>query len=139
MAGVASFLKKYWPSIISIVVVTLTCLIVFQMTGVNFSPYDNKRIEKVVTIEGFDAKPDHEALGKAHEGDTASLHGACNKMSKKACGMASYCVLLDGEQCVGGSRKGPTYLTKDGKDLDYKFYMNKGKCYGACPKKEEGA
>ena len=53
-AEVVDFLKTYWPSIMSVVITFITLIIVFQIVGVNFTPVEDKHIEKVVTIESFD-------------------------------------------------------------------------------------
>jgi hypothetical protein len=120
MALQSDFLQTYWPSILTIVVIFLTLITAFKMIGVNFTPIEDKHIQKIVT--------------KVSGNDPAGLHSTCTSISKKSCGVASYCVLLDGEQCVGGSVRGPTYLTKDGSKVDYNYYMHQGKCYGkGCP------
>lgn len=133
MAGLADFLETYWPSILTVVVTFLTLLTVFKMTGVNFTPVEDKHVDKVVTIEGFESTPDSEAVVAANDGDKLALHGICTGLSSKACKNASYCVLLSGDRCVGGTKRGPTYLTKDGNKVDYEYYHHKGECKGACP------
>lgn len=134
MAVQYDFLQKYWPSILTVVVIFLTLLTAFKMMGVNFEPIEDKRITKVVTIESFESRADPETVAKISGKDPAGLHSACTSISKKSCGVASYCVLLNGEQCVGGNASGPTYLTNDGAKVDYKYYMHQGKCYGKkCP------
>lgn len=134
MAGLADFLETYWPSILTVVVTFLTLLTVFKMTGVNFTPIEDKQVEKIVTIESFESTPDSEAVVAANDNDKLALHGVCTELSKKACMNASYCVLLNGERCVGGNKSGPTYLTKNGNKVDYKYYHHKGNCKGSCPK-----
>ena len=139
-AEVTEFLKTYWPSIMSVVVAFLTLIIVFQIVGMNFTPVEDKHIEKVVTIESFDTEPSQEAIEKTNRGDLAKLHKICGDFSKRACKSASYCVLLGGKEteprCVGGGRAGPTYHTADGKDIDYDYFYHKGSCYGNCPEEK---
>ena len=53
----ADFLKKQWPSILTVVITFLTLIMIFQIVGVNFSPVEDKHVEKVVTIESFDTEP----------------------------------------------------------------------------------
>ena len=132
MALLKTFLRKYWPSVLTVTVVFMTALVVFQMTGINFTPYEDKRVDKIVTIEGFGPSSSMEAVHKKHKGDVKTLHKVCSDMSKEACGAASYCVLLNGATCVGGDKAGPTYLTKDGKKVDVNYYIHKGKCVGDC-------
>ena len=96
-AEVSEFLKTYWPSIMSVVVAFLTLIIVFQIVGMNFTPVEDKHIEKVVTIESFDTEPSQEAIEKTNRGDLAKLHKVCGDFGKRACKSASYCVLLGGK------------------------------------------
>lgn len=131
--NIADFLKKQWPSILTVVITFLTLILVFQILGVNFSPVEDKHIEKVVTIESFDTDPSQEVIQDNNNHDHKALHDTCTTHSKQACKTASYCVLLDGESCVGGNRQGPSYLTKNGNKVDYKYYYHKHKCYGKCP------
>ena len=129
----SNFLKKQWPSIITVVIVFLTLIIIFQIVGVNFSPIQDKHVEKVVTIESFDTEPTQDVIPANHNHNPKPLHETCTSHSKRACKTASFCVLLDGEKCVGGSRHGPTYLTQDGDKVDFNYHYHKNKCYGKCP------
>ena len=134
MNEILYFLQKQWPSIMTVVIILLTLIIVFNILGVNFSPIQNKHIQKIVTIESFESKADPETITKVHKNEPAELHSTCQNNSKKTCDISSYCVLLNGEQCVGGNENGPTYLTNDGEKVDVNYYTHKGKCYGKdCP------
>ena len=61
-------------------------------------------------------------------------------ISGKNCTSTSCCVLLNGTKCVGGSSKGPTFLTNNGKNIDFDYFQYKSKhdgsvqCRGKCPK-----
>ena len=131
------FLKTYWPSILTVVVTMLTLIIIFQAIGVDFSPIEDKHIQKVVTIESFQTDPSQEVVPNNNNQDHKALYNTCTTHSKRACKTASYCVLLDGESCVGGNSHGPSYLTKDGNKVDYKYYYHKHKCYGKCPEESD--
>ena len=132
--NIVSFLKTHWPSILTVIITFLTLIIVFNILGINFSPVEDKQIQKVVTIESFESNAEPDTVLKVSGNDPAELHSTCTSISKKSCGVASYCVLLDGEQCVGGNANGPTYLTKDGAKVDYNYYLHQGKCHGKkCP------
>lgn len=136
----SDFLEKYWPSILTVVVTFLTLIMVFQITGVNFSPIEDKHVEKVVTIESFDTKdttPSQDVIPENFNHDPKPLHDTCTTHSVRACKTASYCVLLDGDRCVGGGRHGPSYLTKDGNKVDFNYYYHKNKCYGKCPQSSD--
>jgi hypothetical protein len=44
--------------------------------------------------------------------------------------------MLNGEKCVAGSERGPTYLSSGNKDIDLAYYTWKDKCFGkGCPQK----
>ncbi len=132
MPNQSNFLVTYWPSILTVVITFLTLITLFQMTGVSFSPVEDKHVEKIVTIESFESSPDKEAVASANDNDPLILHNVCKGLSTKACSNASYCVLLSGNRCVGGNHRGPTYLTSDGADVDYDYYTHKGDCVGKC-------
>ena len=134
MADVKSFLKTYWPSILTVVVTFLTLLTAFRIMGVNFNPVVEKHIEKVVTVEAFESTPTLHAVHKASSGDLLKQHNICKGMHLDTAHVSSMCVALDGTKPVGGSAKGPTYLTEKGKKIDYDYYTHKGTCYGNCPK-----
>lgn len=61
-------------------------------------------------------------------------------LSAKNCKSTSCCVLLNGNKCVGGTSKGPTYLTRNGKKVEFDYFEYKSKddgsvkCRGNCPK-----
>ena len=61
-------------------------------------------------------------------------------VSGKNCTSTSCCVLLNGTKCVGGSSKGPTFLTMNGKNIDFDYFNYKSQndgsvqCRGKCPK-----
>lgn len=127
------FLIDYWPNIISVVIVFFTLIIIFHRLGVNFSPIKDTHVEKVVTIEGFETHPTLETVPNNNNYDAQKTHETCKDLSSSACENASFCTLLNGEKCVGGSKHGPTYLTDDGNKVDFNYYFHKGKCYGKCP------
>jgi hypothetical protein len=134
MTTVYEFVQNNWPNILTVVVLFLTLLTAFKMMNVNFTSIEDKGIKKVVTFESFESRADPETVMKISRTDPAGLHSTCTSISKKSCGVASYCVLINGEQCVGGNSNGPTYLTKDGAKVDYQYYMHQGKCFGKnCP------
>lgn len=85
-----------------------------------------------MTLEGFDVSPSIHQLPSIHNHDMKKLHDACTGLSNKSCRHASFCTLLNGTQCVGGNRHGPTYSTDNGKKVDVQYYHHKDKCYGKC-------
>lgn len=134
MADVSSFLKTHWPSILTVVVTFLTLITTFKILKINFNPNVEKHIEKVVTIEAFNDKVSISSVEDANKDDLHAQHKICQGFSKETADKTSMCVCLDGDRCVGGNRRGPTFKTEKGEDVDFKYYTHKGKCYGAdCP------
>lgn len=128
----SSFLKDNWPYVLVVVVIFLLLIVIFKIYNVNFNPIKNTQIDKVVTIEEFNTEPSLDPVPSNHGNNLHKIHKTCKSLSKHACKSASYCVLLDDKKCVGGSKKGPTYLTEDGKNVDYKYYHHKNECKGNC-------
>ena len=129
MTNVKSFLKKYWPSILTVVVTFLTLIIAFKILDVNFNPVVNKKIEKIVTVETFSSSPSIESLEKISKADPQEQDRLCRTFSVDTANKSSMCVCLDGKTPVGGSATGPTYLTNKGKKVDFDFYTYRGKEY----------
>tara|TARA_B100000902_G_scaffold386306_1_gene428796 strand:+ start:328 stop:840 length:513 start_codon:yes stop_codon:yes gene_type:complete len=90
---------------------------------------DMNNFSRVVSIEGF-----------CNLDDIVEKDKKCRALlSKKNCTSTSCCVLLDGDKCVGGSSAGPTYLSLEGKNVEFDYYNFKDKngsvsCRGNCPK-----
>lgn len=126
------FLSMYWPYIITVTITLLTIIIIFNILDINFNPNKNTHIEKVVTIENFETHPTLDTLPQSVDYDLHKTHLTCKGLSNKSCNNASFCVLIDNEQCVGGTHEGPTYNTQNKKPISYSSYMHKGKCYGTC-------
>jgi hypothetical protein len=60
---------------------------------------------------------------KSFQGSGQKLEKQCNSLTKTNCNLTSCCVLLNGEKCVAGSEKGPTFLTNsDGSTIHNEFY-----------------
>lgn len=66
-----------------------------------------------------------------YQGDYETIDTKCKALSIDNCGLPSCCVLLNGTKCVAGDAKGPTYLTDQGNQIDYYYYLYRNKCYGA--------
>lgn len=129
---VKKFLRVYWPYIVAVAITLLTTIIVFNALGIDLNPPKNTQIEKVVTIENFETEPTLDTIPKSHNYDLNKTHETCKGLSNNSCSNASFCVLLDGEKCVGGSKRGPTYLTVKNEPVQYTHYIHKGKCKGSC-------
>jgi len=82
--------------------------------------------------DGFEVKPIMDHIPSVHNNDMKKLHDTCSGLSNSSCKHASFCTLLNGKQCVGGNRHGPTYSTDNGKKVDVKYYHHKNTCYGKC-------
>lgn len=64
-------------------------------------------------------------------GDYQTLDAKCKSLSNDNCTLPACCVLINGTKCVAGDANGPTYLTDQGNEIDYKYYLHRNKCYGS--------
>ena len=64
-------------------------------------------------------------------GDYEAINEKCNQLSNDNCNLPACCVLVNGTKCVAGDANGPTYLTDQGNEIDYNYYLFRNKCYGA--------
>ena len=117
-----------------------TLLTLFSILGVNFNPNVSKQIKKIVTIEAFDKKK-KETFPSLSDNDNAfcdmnpqKINEQCKKLSVKSCVLPKCCVLLNGANCVGGDKNGPTYHTENGKNIKVDYYHHKSTCHGNCSK-----
>jgi len=62
-------------------------------------------------------------------GDYQTIDKKCKLLSNTNCSLTNCCVLLNGNKCVAGNVNGPTYLTDQGNQIDFNYYMYRGKTY----------
>jgi len=55
------------------------------------------------------------------------LNNKCGVLTEKNCNLTSCCLWLNGSSCVAGNANGPTFKTKDGKNIDIKNYSYQNK------------
>ena len=82
--------------------------------------------------KGFLVSDYEEDICEKYKDDYDTLNEKCGKLTEENCVIPECCILLNGNKCVAGNAYGPTFLTKEGKEIDYKFYNHKTKCYGNC-------
>ena len=63
-------------------------------------------------------------------GDYPTIDAKCKALEKDNCNLPSCCILINGTKCVAGDANGPTYLTDQGNQIDYYYYLYQNKCYG---------
>jgi hypothetical protein len=66
---------------------------------------------------------------EANLGDYETIDKKCKALSNENCDLVSCCVLLNGNKCVAGNINGPTFLTDQGKEIDYNYYKYRGSIY----------
>ena len=71
-----------------------------------------------------------EDICTTYAGDYPVLDTKCKGLSNSNCNLPACCVLINGTKCVAGDANGPTYLTDQGNEIDYKYYLYRNKCYG---------
>jgi len=132
MNNMRQFFNKYGASIMTVVVVFITILTVFSMLGINLNPKKDKHIQKVVTIESLDNLDSYNETVFCDKfmSEPHKINEHCNKLTASNCKAASCCVLLNGKNCAAGDKHGPTFHTKNGKDIEVDYYYHKSQCYG---------
>ena len=63
-----------------------------------------------------------ESICSVYSSKPAELNSKCGSLTETNCKATSCCVWLNGETCVAGNAQGPTFLTKNGKNIDVKTY-----------------
>ena len=134
MDNILNFFRLYGSNVIIVVVSFFTLLTAFSMLGINFNP-KNKYIKQVVTIETLDNinSDNTESFCKKFSSQPHEINKYCNKLTANNCNSVSCCILTNSSKCVSGNKSGPTFHTKNGKEIEVKHYYHKNKCYGDCP------
>lgn len=65
-----------------------------------------------------------------YKGDYETIDAKCKALSNDNCSIPSCCILLNGTKCVSGNVNGPTYLTDQGNQIDFYYYLYRNTCYG---------
>ena len=103
----------------------------FSMVGIDFNPPQNKRIKKVVEIEGF-----MDIIYYPRDNESG-----CNSLkSKQNCISSSLCGWLNDEKCVGGgiNNHSPNYYSDpQGKPLEVTSWCTSDGCSEKKKKKIE--
>jgi len=103
-----------------------------HIMNVKYRPDTSKIINDSCSTKGFLTSEYKEDICKKYQGDYGKINEKCNRLSNENCKIPSCCVLLNDSKCAAGNIHGPTYLTEQGKSIDYDYYHYKGKCYGKC-------
>jgi len=72
-----------------------------------------------------------EDICTTYAGEYPTIDAKCKALSNDNCNLPACCVLINGTKCVAGTANGPTFLTDQGNEIDYKYYLYRNKCYGA--------
>ena len=103
-----------------------------HIMNVKYRPDTSKIINDSCSTKGFLTSEYKEDICTKYQGDYGKINEKCNRLSNENCKIPSCCVLLNDSKCAAGNIHGPTYLTEQGKSIDYDYYHYKGKCYGKC-------
>ena len=66
------------------------------------------------------------SLCSMYASNPAELNRKCNSLTEINCNSTSCCGWLNGNSCVAGDALGPTFRTKQGKNIDIKSYSTGG-------------
>ena len=146
-----NIIKEYWPTVFTLVIIFIFLIVLFQILNFNLNKIEtmnedsihhtdnnhhNHNIPSVddsLTVETFTPSSSIDFIQKINDNDPVKLNDICKSFSHETCKISDFCVLLNGEKCVGGNVNGPTFLTEQGKDVDLHYYIHKNKCRGECP------
>jgi hypothetical protein len=70
-------------------------------------------------------------------GDYSTINEKCRGLNMTTCPLTKCCVLLNGNKCVAGNVKGPTYYTDNGIEIEFDYYEFRGKRYPELSSEEE--
>jgi hypothetical protein len=87
-------------------------------------------IDDACSSKGFLNSNFKEDICNTNGGNFNSINEKCQQLSPENCAIPSCCVLMNGNTCSAGTIRGPTYLTKNGRNVDFTYYYYKKKCYG---------
>jgi hypothetical protein len=114
------YFKENSISILNMVLLFLFLISFFAIMGVNFNTPQNKRIRKVVEIEGFTCNSDQVAN-----------EIQCNALSQDNCIATGCCGLLNGTKCVSSDayNKNPNfYSDASGNSIKVQSWCNNNSC-----------
>ena len=122
------------PAILIVAVIMIGLMVYFGMIGFDLTPVQDKYIEKVVDVEGYDNLNLEHGFCKSHEGNSSGLNKSCGELTKDSCMITDCCVyakMKGEEKCFSGDEHGPTFRrNSDGKTYDIDYYYFKNKCFG---------
>jgi hypothetical protein len=67
-----------------------------------------------------------ESICSLYSSKPSELNSKCNSLTETNCNATSCCGWLNGSSCVAGDALGPTFRTKNGKNIDIKSYSTGG-------------
>lgn len=70
-------------------------------------------------------------------GDYSTINEKCRGLNVNSCPLTKCCVLLNGNKCVAGNVKGPTYYTDKGIEIEFDYYEFRGQRYPELLSEEE--
>ena len=119
--GLFTFFSANGLSILNVVIIFLMFIVLFSMVGVNFNPPKNRKVQKVVEIEGF----------SCNLADPPENEKQCNYLSKTNCISTSCCGWLNGEKCVSSDlhHRNPNFLSDaQGNKIIVKTWCTSASC-----------
>lgn len=128
-------LRENIPHILTIVVVFILLLVLARIYGIDLKTPEIVGTPNVVTFETMTNEDKTEFEHAYCDGSNKPhiVDNWCQTLTKENCLEASCCGLLDGETCVGGNKRGPTYKKRKDLDASYEYWLWRDSCSGTCP------
>ena len=64
-----------------------------------------------------------ESICSLYSSKPSELNSKCNSLTETNCNATSCCGWLNGSSCVAGNAQGPTFRTKNGKNIEINTYI----------------
>jgi len=157
-----TYFRENGEIIITLVIIMFSFIVLFSIYNIKLPMDKSKKLINQVVIESFNNESfssnnidsntnyildkDKDVMDTFNTFDLKKIDVAfcsnksseekdknCKNLMKNNCTLVDCCILLDGDKCVGGDESGPTYLNKDGKDIDFQYYNFRDTCIGKCP------
>jgi len=127
--------SKLGPLMLIVSIIMIGLIVYFGIIGFDLTQIEDKYVEKIVDVEGFDGLNLETGFCKSHEGNRNELNKSCGELTKNSCVSTDCCVYakMQGEEkCYSGDAHGPTFRrNSDGKTYDIDYYFFKDKCFGS--------
>lgn len=125
----SNFIETNYVGIFLVVALVICLITLFAITNIDLNTHPTYKLIDTATIETMNNMFEPStSFCNEYVGQSERLEEACSKLTEKNCKNISCCGLLNGDKCVAGGARGPTYKTDDDNmpiSVDSYYYMGK--------------